>query len=91
MIVLPAEILAVALRNRITGERSIAILGIARGGVLLADALSRILSINHFEILISRKLESPYSENIVIGSIMSKEIAYFDRQMIQSMGISKSS
>ena len=67
-----ANILGVALKNIIKKEeerKNSIVLGISRGGTIIADIIARKLSCE-FDIIIPRKLRSPHNEEVAIGAIM---------------------
>jgi putative phosphoribosyl transferase len=53
---------------------SLLILGIPRGGVVVADVIASKLPYNcNFDIIIPRKLAAPHNQEIAIGAIMENE------------------
>ena len=67
-----ADTLAKVLREEIKKHNSseILILGIPRGGVVMADIITKRLNISSFDIIIPRKLQSPYNPEGSIGAII---------------------
>ena len=61
-----ANILAVALIDSITRQEltnnAISLLGIPRGGIVLADVIATKLKASHFDLVITRKLTIPNNE-----------------------------
>jgi putative phosphoribosyl transferase len=69
-------------------EEDIIVLGIPRGGVIIADIVARELSAD-FDIVIGRKLCSPDSKENAIGAIVEDgTIAYLNQSLINSLQIS---
>jgi putative phosphoribosyl transferase len=78
--VFAAKILAGALEDSLRKSKidkktdSLLILGIPRGGVIVADIIaSKIPYKSEFDIVIPRKLTAPHNQEIAIGAIMEEE------------------
>ena len=71
------ELLASLLSNYKNYSRNIIVLGIARGGIVVADALAKKLDAD-FDIIVSRKLRSPYNLERAIGAMMHDGSVYLD-------------
>ncbi len=56
------------------------VLGIPRGGVIIADIVARKLSAD-FGVAIGRKLESPENPELAIGAIMEDGTTYTDQSV----------
>jgi hypothetical protein len=76
---LAAKILAGALEDSLKKlnldkkKDSLLILGIPRGGVVVADIVASKLPYNcEFDIVIPRKLTAPYNQEIAIGAVMKE-------------------
>lgn len=52
-------------------------MGIARGGVIVADPIAEELKAD-FDIIVPRKLRSPHNSEYALGSIMHDESVYLD-------------
>ena len=50
---------------------NIAVIGIPRGGVIIADIIARKLSLQSFNILLSKRLRNPFNFENTIGSYFS--------------------
>jgi putative phosphoribosyl transferase len=69
-----ANILAAALIDTIHKEElrknSVSVLGITRGGIVLADVIATKLKASYFDLVIPRKLTIPNNEEAAFGAIM---------------------
>jgi predicted phosphoribosyltransferase len=63
--------LAAALQDLLGKEKDIAVLGIPRGGVIVADVVAAKLKASYFDIVIPRKLRIPHNEEAAFGAIMA--------------------
>lgn len=63
------------------------VLGIPRGGVILADIVATRLGAD-FDIVIPRKLGAPDNEELAIGAVMSDGTSYLNRYLINALRIS---
>ena len=90
-----ANILAAALMDTINKQRlrnnnnnnAITVLGIPRGGVVLADVIATKLKASHFDIVIPRKLRIPHNEEAAFGAIMGDGTVYVDDRIIRDLDI----
>ena len=84
------NILASALNDKIKkDERPYSIvLGIPRGGVVVADIVANKLSC-HFDIVIPRKLGAPHNEEVAIGAIMEDGTTYLNEEVVRILEVSK--
>ena len=84
------NILADALKDKIKkDERPYSIvLGIPRGGVVVADIVANKLSC-HFDIVIPRKLGAPHNEEVAIGAVMEDGTTYLNEEIIRILEVSK--
>jgi predicted phosphoribosyltransferase len=84
------NILGEALRDVIKDEKErkehTIVLGIPRGGVILADVVAKKLSCK-FDIIIPRKLRAPHNEEIAIGALMEDGTAYLNDDLVRELGI----
>jgi putative phosphoribosyl transferase len=71
------NILGEALKDIIKNEQerneNTIVLGIPRGGVIVADIVARKLS-SEFDIIIPRKIRAPHNEEVAIGAVMEDGI-----------------
>ncbi|MDW0315858.1 MAG: phosphoribosyltransferase family protein [Nitrososphaeraceae archaeon] len=85
-----ANILGVALKNIIKKEeerKNSIVLGIPRGGTIIADIIARKLSCE-FDIIIPRKLRSPHNEEVAIGAIMGDGTNYLNEVLVRELDAS---
>jgi putative phosphoribosyl transferase len=88
------EILAAALEKYKKQEEeedastSITVIGIPRGGVVVADAVAKKLAIRDFDIVIPRKLRAPNNSENAIGAIMQDGSVYLENILVESMNVS---
>lgn len=75
-----ANILAAALSDRLNKQERInsCVLGIPRGGVIVADVVASKLRTNNFNIIIPRKLTIPQNEDMAIGAVMLDGMTYLN-------------
>jgi len=64
------------------------VLGIPRGGVIIADIVARKLSAD-FGVAIGRKLESPENQELAIGAIMEDGTTYTNEYLIKALKLSE--
>ncbi len=86
-----ANILAAALIDSITKEglrnNAVSVLGIPRGGIVLADVIATKLKASHFDLVIPRKLTIPNNEEAAFGAIMSDGTTYMDYRTVRDLDI----
>src|SRR5918912_3613160 len=92
-----ANILAAALMDTINKQRlrnnnnnnAITVLGIPRGGVVLADVIATKLKASNFDIVMPRKLRIPHNEEAAFGAIMGVGTVYVDDRIVRDLDISE--
>jgi len=62
------------------------ILGIPRGGVVLADIVAKRLNAD-FDIVIPRKLGAPEDDELAIGAVMEDGTSYINRYLVNALRI----
>ena len=62
--------------NKYKNINNIAVIGIPRGGVIIADIIARKLSLQSFNILLSKRLRNPFNFENTIGSIFQDGSVY---------------
>jgi putative phosphoribosyl transferase len=67
---------------------TITVIGIPRGGVVVADAVAKKLATHDFDIVIPRKLRAPNNSENAIGAIMQDGSVYLEKRLIESMSVS---
>ena len=77
---------AVVKRKKV--DNDLLVLGIPRGGVIVADIIANKLHADYFDIVIPRKLRAPDNKENSIGAIsQDASIVYLDEFMIQSLKV----
>jgi predicted phosphoribosyltransferase len=88
-----ANILAAVLINTITKEElrnnTVSVLGIPRGGAVLADVIATKLEASHFGLVIPRKLTIPNNEEAAFGAIMGDGTIYIDYRIVRDLDITE--
>ena len=86
-----ANVLAESLKEIIKKENrnknDLVVLGIPRGGVIIASVIATKLDAS-LDIIIPRKLRAPHNEEVAIGSIMEEGIAYLSSDLVKTLDIS---
>jgi predicted phosphoribosyltransferase/pimeloyl-ACP methyl ester carboxylesterase len=82
------QILASILSKYNRKGNDITVIGIPRGGVVIADVIARRLN-TKLDIVIARKLRAPDNAEQAIGAIMQDGSFYLDECVIESQKISK--
>jgi putative phosphoribosyl transferase len=86
-----ANILVASLKDNITKEEltnnAVSVLGIPRGGLVLADVIATKLKASHFDLVIPRKLTIPNNEEAAFGAIMSDGTIYIDYRTVRHLNI----
>ena len=71
-----------------TSNTSVTVIGVPRGGVVVADAVAKKMAIRNFDIVIPRKLRAPNNSENAIGAIMQDGSVYIEHRLVESMNIS---
>jgi putative phosphoribosyl transferase len=66
----------------------ITVIGIPRGGVVVADAVAGKLAIRDFDIVMPRKLRAPNNSENAIGAIMQDGSVYLENRLVEFMNVS---
>jgi len=78
---------AVAKRNK-KEKNDLLVLGIPRGGVIVADVIAEKLNADYFDIVIPRKLRAPDNKENAIGAISQDgSTVYLDEFMVSSLKV----
>jgi putative phosphoribosyl transferase len=80
------EILASTLRKYKNDQDGVTVLGIARGGIVVADPIAEKLNAD-FDIIVPRKLRSPHNSENAIGAIMHDGSLYLDSLTLQTQDV----
>jgi putative phosphoribosyl transferase len=84
------NILAGTLKNilkKVAGS-DIIVVGLPRGGFLMAEIIARKLSCN-LDMMISKRLRAPYNEEIAIGAVAEDGTTYLNKTLIEELKVSK--
>lgn len=79
-----AERLTKSFNNLKISRQEAVILGIPRGGVIIADIVARKLSTG-FDIVIGRKLGAPENKELAIGAVMEDGTSYINRYLVDAL------
>jgi putative phosphoribosyl transferase len=86
------NILGEALKDIIKNEKErteeTIVLGIPRGGVIVADVVAKKISCE-FDIVIPRKLGAPHNEEVAIGAVMEDGTTYLNDEIVRVLEVSK--
>jgi putative phosphoribosyl transferase len=86
-----ANILAAALMDAISkqglNDNMITVLGIPRGGVVIAGVIATKIKASYFDVVIPRKLRIPHNEEAAFGAIMSDGTVYIDDRIVRDLDI----
>jgi len=78
--------LGLALEGRGYGMEAILILGIPRGGLVIAEEVSQVLSAP-MDVIIARKLRAPYQPELGIGAVVDGDhITILNDEVVRSVG-----
>jgi putative phosphoribosyl transferase len=84
------NILGEALKDIIKNEQerteNTLVLGIPRGGVVVADIVAKKLR-SEFDIIIPRKLRAPHNEEVAIGAVMEDSYTYLNNEIVRELDI----
>lgn len=79
--------LAIKLEKGIEGEGFV-VVGITRGGVVLAKAISYHLKLP-LKALVIRKIGAPQNRELAIGALGPMRTVYWDKELVKQFGINK--
>src|ERR671933_1741504 len=65
------------------------VLGIPRGGVIVAHIVAKKLKASDFDIVIPRKLRIPHNEEAAFGAIMEDGTVYLEDRIVKDLDISQ--
>lgn len=85
------NILGEALKDRIRKDqerrKNTIVLGIPRGGVVVADIVAKKLSCK-FDIVIPRKLGAPHNEEVAIGAVVEDGTTFLNEEIVNALAVS---
>ena len=73
--------------NKVSGSDLI-VVGLPRGGFIMAEIIARKLSCN-LDMIISKRLRAPHNEEIAIGAVTEDGTTYLNNTLIEELKISK--
>ena len=82
-----AEMLNVKL-EKYKNQENLIVLGIPRGGVILADKLAKFLNAE-LDIVLTRKIRAPNNPELAIGAVSEDGKLYLNRQIITTHNLSE--
>ena len=84
-----ADLLTSKLKNELKNEipKEITVLGVPRGGVILAYTIYQNKVANYFDIVIPRKLGAPNNKELGIGAIMDKDTVYLNEYVVKALRV----
>jgi putative phosphoribosyl transferase len=82
------EALKDVIKDRKEKREHTLVLGIPRGGVIVADAVAKKLSCK-LDVIIPRKLRAPHNEEIAIGALMEDGTTYLNNDLVRGLEISQ--
>ena len=91
--VFAANTLAGTLQDRLKEEKidvnknNLLVLGIPRGGVIVADIIASKMGKCDFDIIVSRKLTAPHNSELAIGAIMEDGTTYLNDELVSDLKI----
>jgi predicted phosphoribosyltransferase len=80
--------LARALAKRGYGGENALILGVPRGGLVVADEVAKALS-SALDIIIVRKLRAPYQPELGIGALVNGDHILLNEELVRTVGASQ--
>lgn len=79
--------LAAAVKERLGDAKDVIVLGLPRGGVVVADEVARLLR-SPLDIVVVRKLGAPGMEELAIGAVGETGAPVLNEELITSAGVS---
>jgi len=80
------RLLGEELKKRGYGGDNVLVLGIPRGGVVVAHEVAMIID-SPLDIIVSRKLGAPYNPELAIGAISEEGSIYIDKNIVNQLGV----
>jgi putative phosphoribosyl transferase len=93
--VFAANILAGAVQDRLKEEKidadknNLLLLGIPRGGVIVADIIASKMGKCDFDITVPRKLTAPHNSELAVGAIMEDGTTYLNDNLVSDLEINQ--
>jgi predicted phosphoribosyltransferase len=67
---------------------NVVVLAIPRGGIIVADIIAKKLKTDNFEVIIPRRLLTPYNKENAFGAIMEDGTTFIDDKIVDALSIS---
>ncbi|MER3455865.1 MAG: phosphoribosyltransferase, partial [candidate division GAL15 bacterium] len=80
-------LLAQEVRRHLCGDGAAVVLGIPRGGVVVAAEVARALGAQ-LDLAVPRKLRAPYNPELAVGAVAEDGSVYVDERVAASLGVS---
>jgi putative phosphoribosyl transferase len=74
--------------TRYRDRKNVIVLGIPRGGVILANGLARNLHAE-LDVVLTRKIRAPYDRELAIGAVTEDGKVYLNQPIVSTLGLSK--
>jgi len=68
------------------GCEGVIVLGVPRGGVVVAHEIAKSLNVP-LDVYITRKIGAPYNPELALGAVASDGTLFLDQDLIRSMGV----
>jgi putative phosphoribosyl transferase len=78
--------LATRLEN-LKGRADVVVLGIPRGGVVVADEIARALEAP-LDVFVTHKIGAPFNPELAVGAVASDGTTFLDQVLIKELGLS---
>jgi putative phosphoribosyl transferase len=72
--------------NHLAGRPDLVVLGIPRGGIVVADEVARALGAP-LDVFITHKIGAPFNPELALGAVASDGTTFLDRLLIEELGI----
>ena len=84
-----AHTLASVLKDSLKGasREEVTVIGIPRGGVIMAQVISQKIAAPSFDIVISRKLSAPHNAELGIGATMEDSTLYLNDYVVNALKV----
>jgi predicted phosphoribosyltransferase len=80
--------LASALIHRGYKGKNTLVLGIPRGGLVVAEEVAKTLSAN-LDVIVTRKLRAPYQPELGIGAVVNRDHVILNEELVRAVGASQ--
>lgn len=70
------------------GKKNTWVLGLPRGGVVVAAEVAKVLSLP-LDIIVTRKIGAPHNPELAIGAIDEKGHAIYNEELLEDLGVSQ--